>query len=62
MDQYKVVILNIITLLILLSLFSVFKLAKILIGPLVTLLIIILKKTNYIEEEKETVEIVRYRI
>jgi|688.fasta_scaffold00913_38 hypothetical protein len=62
MDQYKVVILNIITLLIFLSLFSVFKLAKILIGPLVTLLIIILKKTNYIEEEKETVEIVRYRI
>lgn len=62
MKEYTAVILNVITLLIFLSLFSVFKLAKLLIGPLVTLLILFLKETKYIQEEKEMVEITRYKI
>jgi len=62
MKQYAAIILNVITLVIFLSLFSVFKLAKIFIGPLVTLLVILLKETHYIEEEKEMVEITRYKI
>ena len=62
MKQYTTIILNVITLLIFLSLFSVFKLAKLLIGPLVTLLILFLKEIGYIYEEKETIEITRYKI
>jgi hypothetical protein len=62
MKEYTAIILNVITLLIFLSLFSVFKLAKLLIGPLVTILIILLKEIGYIQEEKEMVELVRYRI
>ena len=62
MQQYTAIILNVITLFIFLSLFSVFKLAKLFIGPLVSLLIWLLKKTNYIEEETEVVQIIRYKI
>lgn len=61
MQQYTAIIMNVITLFIFLSLFSVFKLAKLFIGPLVSILIWLLRKTNYIIEENEMVEIVRYR-
>ncbi len=62
LEPYTTMIINIISVAIFFTLFSVFKLAKIAIWPMGFLIFEVLKSTGYIKETRENVEVTRYTI